>query len=417
LAIGFAAVMSGCGSGPVNGNFTYNTTSTASSFSRTTGGQRAGGTSFGTWTFTDGALTASLVRTNNGEAQFTVTVNATCEAPSTAFGFQRCSVTTASCAAGAIACPNDAVPPAGENFFLKTVEGVALLALGGNELHAGIVQGSCSTNIAGDYLFAHMGVGSQELLGMYRLDAAFTNIVHADFGIRATDVGTTPVQKEVVYTTGDPNGEITLTGTSCNNGVWSIPIPGGGTIFATLTQSGLFLLNKSDAGGLLSFKASNAATLADLSGKRLQGVQLPDNAAPSPIAIQFGTATANDVSGTTTFGSISGGTLTTSGSGTVTIKKASAQMDSSLDLTATPATGNAAYATNAVFDTIYPNLGAVPGLYYVPPSPGDEGSVLLLVAKLNNKLVAFGSVFNLRGPDVDPLVSMPNTGAFVAFEP
>jgi F0F1-type ATP synthase membrane subunit c/vacuolar-type H+-ATPase subunit K len=44
LAIGFAAAMSGCGSGPVNGNFADNTTSTASSFSRTTGRQRSVGT-------------------------------------------------------------------------------------------------------------------------------------------------------------------------------------------------------------------------------------------------------------------------------------------------------------------------------------------------------------------------------------
>ena len=258
LAIGFAAVVSGCGSGAVNGNFTYNTTSTASSVVRGAKANRSGGTNFGTWTFVDGDLTATLVRTDGGTAQYTLTVNATCAAPSTDFGFQLCTISGGACTAGAVACPSDAVPTAGDTFFLKTVEGIALFALTGNELHAGVVQGSCDANIAGDYVFTHMGVGSRDLLGMYQLDATFTNIVHADFGMRSKNA-TSPFEKEVVYTTDDPNGQLTLSGATCTNGVWSIPEPGGGggTLYATLTQSGLFLLNKSDDGGILSFKMAS----------------------------------------------------------------------------------------------------------------------------------------------------------------
>lgn len=417
MAIGFAAAMSGCSSSnPANGNYTYNTTSTASTVRKS--GERAAGTKFGTWTFTDGALTASLATTNSGVVQYTVNVNATCAAPSSDFGFQLCTTGEgSSCTAGAVACPSGAAPSAGVTFFLKTVEGVALFALTENELHAGIVQGSCAANIAGDYLFAHMGVGSQDLFGMYKLDATITNVTHADFGVRATNTAADPDDREVFYSTGDPGGDITISGATCSNGVWTIPTPSG-DIIATLTDSGLFLLNKGSEGGILSFKLANAATLADLSGKTIAGIQFPDNASPSPIAVTFGTPTANDISGSAKMGQISGTTLSVAETATVTIKKASAQADLTLDLTAPVADGPGptAYASNSHFPTLYATIADIPGLYVVPPAMGDNGLVLLSIGKLNGKLLAFGVVSNDRSPAVNPTNHMPNTGAFIAFE-
>lgn len=417
-AIGLAAAFSGCGSSSVNGNYTYNTTSTASTVKR---GARSGDSRFGTWTFADGTLTATLATTNSGTVQYTVTVKATCAAPSSDFGFQVCTtIDGSSCADGAVSCPADAAPPTGTNFFLKTVEGVALFALAGSELHAGIVQGSCDANIAGDYLFSHMGVGSHELLGMYRLTANFASIIHADFGVRATSTASHPYPKEAVYTTGDANGAITPTSPACTNGVWTFGAGGGGQIKATLTDSGLFMLDTGDGdgGGILSFKESNGALLADLSGKTLQGIQFPDNSTPSPIAVTFDTAGATSITAAAKFGTISGTTITAGSPQAVTIKPASQVSDATLDLQSlVDEDGMNPYASNALH-TAFANLAAPKGLFYVvPTSPTDEGTVFLSIAKLNSKLVAFGVVFNDRTGTVDPLVALPNTGAFIAFEP
>jgi hypothetical protein len=256
-----------------------------------------------------------------------------------------------------------------------------------------------------------MGVGSKELFGLYKLDATFSSVTHADFAARATGMGS-PLPKEIYYSTGDPNGDLAITGATCSNGVWTIPTPGG-DIFATLTASGLFMLNKSDDGGILSFKVANAATLADLSGKTIQGIQFPDDDVPSPISVTFGAPTADDITGNVKIGAISGTTLSVAETGTATIKKASAQNDAGLNLTVAPADGGSAYATNSYFDTLYPTIGDIPGLFYIPPQGTDNGSVFLMVGKLNGKILAFGGVFNDR--DIDP--DLPNTGAFIAFEP
>lgn len=414
LAIGFAAAMAGCGSGSVNGNYTYTTTSTASTVRR--GAHRTSAdTNFGTWTFLDGTLSATIVRQNAGVAQFTVSATATCEAPSADFGFQVCKIKeNGSCTAGAIACPTDAAPKKDDAFFLKTVDGVALFALMGKHLHVGIVQGSCDTNIAGDYAFAHLGVGSNDLFGMYKLVPGFTSVTHADFGLRATNPAANPQVREVFYTTGDPGGTFTPPSTpTCTNGVWNIPTAGP-NVHATLTQSGLFLLNSGGNGDGLSFKMTNAATLADMTGRTMQGIQFPDNAAPSPLALTLGTPTATEVTANVKFGAISGTTLTVAETGTATIRKASAQTTDPLNLTAAVATGGNAYSTNDYFDTVYATAGDIPGLFYVQPATGDNAAVLLMVAKLNDKLVAFGVVSNDRGT---PTIAMPNTGAFIAFEP
>jgi hypothetical protein len=51
------------------------------------------------------------------------------------------------------------------------------------QLHVGLHKDTACDTIAGDYTFMNTGVLRSDLFGIYRTDADFSSVIHADFGM------------------------------------------------------------------------------------------------------------------------------------------------------------------------------------------------------------------------------------------
>ena len=166
------------------------------------------------------------------------------------------------------------------------------------------------------------------------------------------------VTQSLVYRTGGGTGDgmDPLTDAGCADGVRTRTL-GGDTIRSMMTASGLFVLDMpAGQGGLISFKTSKAAALADFAGKAFGGIVFPDIGLVEPLKADFGAMGANEVSFTSTVG--------TNPPEMLNIRSVAAAPVAAVpgpdypDFTATP-TG---YLNNVLSGT-YANPGAIPGLF------------------------------------------------------
>lgn len=403
----FVLTLSGCSSSSNSPPVTniYSTTSTRGDYSE--------------WTITAGQLNATWEVINvTGQIDHTFTLIATCGAADAA-GIRACTITTSSCADGVTVCPT---PPTGD-VDIMDVPGVALFALtddGGvdRQLHVGFVKNAsaCTDDVSGDYSFIRTGLGLSENFGMYRSDSNFVNILHSDFGFNTVDANAT---QTVAYRTGSEAE--TLTDNGCTDGVRDRGIGGGEDIRSMMTASGLFVLDfPAGQGGLISFKTSNAATLADFAGNNFGGISFPDNGPAETFSATFGSVFASKIDINVVF---AGGTN---------------QTRSLMDLGTADSMTNPAYPSFTVSPTLpsmysastlsstYNTPDDIPGLFKLGQLD-DNGRVIMLAMKFNEKVIAVGMVYNYRTTtDVDPSAgdgvttfaanNLYNTGNFLLFE-
>jgi hypothetical protein len=396
---------------------TYGTTGTSGDYAEWT---VSGSTLTGVWKVIDTA--GALVKTLN--------VSATCGSADATYGYRVCTIDTGICTpVSGLTCAADDAPSPGKQFYMFEVPGVALMVKGKSEsgtpalqeqLHVGLLKDSSCGSIAGDYTFMMTGINRRDLFGIYRTDANLTNVTHADFGMSYTgSEGSTP---SVAYTTGGTtNGTDALGGTSCVDGVRERTISAGAaTIRMAGTAAGAFVVDlPSGQGGLVAFKTTNAASLADFAGKTFGGISFPDNSSEQLLAATTGASTGSAVPITS---------LTMTGGGSPVILT---------DLAFKPATNTSGWAATApahpdftatvsgysanALQATYANPAAIPGLYVIDGSSftaSDRGRVFLVAMKSDGKVMAFGSVYNYRDHDSNgttPTI-LVNTGAFILFE-
>lgn len=365
------------------------------------------------------------VTDNVGAINYTWNVAATCGALDTTYGYRDCTIASASCAAGAVACPTSL--PSG-TIQLMEMPGTALIvhvpaavaaAADGStheELHAGFISGGCPSDVSGDYAFimtghANAASSGENLFGIYRSDATFNNVTHADFGMitAGTDSLNTAVAK---YATnpGNPGGAETLIGTTCQNGVFTRTLSGS-TMRLNITSGGSLIIDMpADQGGLISFKTSSAATLADIASHNWWGLTFPDNGSAEPFNLTTKAVAA---------GAVSADVLTTSGG-------------SSLNIPIKPATGGAAltpankFAAPAAYTSsgnalqlTYAAPGNIPGLFLIDEAP--DSKIVAIASKVGTQVMLYGVVFNFRdaagaGCMEGSAGCIPrNSGNFIAF--
>jgi len=397
-----ATLFFGCGGGssdetPTVESSTYATTSTRGDYTE--------------WTLTGNALHAVWqVVNNSGGIDYTHTFDATCGAEAST-GLRECTLGTVTCADGLEACPT---LPTG-SFSMMIVPDVALFVHTGtgvsSQLHIGFTKdaNSCTADVSGDYTFIRTGLGQRDTFGMYRSDANFINILHSDFGFETTDAN---MNQTLSYNT---STEIeSLVNNGCTDGVRFRDDTGGNAIRSMMTRSGLFVLDlPAGEGGLLSFKVENAATLADMAGKRFGGYTFPDNDDPEAISVTSGEVVGNRVPLTAT---LSSGMedFRIMGLGT---------SDSMLN----PAYPNFAVApsgySTSTLSTTYATTDSIPGLYKFD-GLNDNGRVILVAMIHNSKTILVGMVYNYRDTtDFNHSTDMNfteeglyNTGNFILFE-
>lgn len=401
-----ASLLTACGGGG-GGNsnseteFTYSTTSSKGDYSE--------------WTLTDGNLAATWnVVADDGAIDYSFDVNASCAAADIT-GTRECTVNSSSCSDGVSVCPS---APTG-NFSLMDVPGVALFVvtdagLASSQLHVGFVKNNnaCSDDVSGDYTVVHTGLGLRDSFGLYRSDTNFINIMHTDFGFQTTDAN---ASQTVSYNTGAEAA--TLTDAGCSNGVRERGI-GGDTIRSMMTNSGLFVLDfPAGQGGLVAFKIDKAASLTDFANKSFGGISFPDNNPAEALSAEFGPLNVNQVGFTATF---AGGDVLNANIKTLTTV-------ASITAPAYPdfATAPTGYDSSALFVS-YPTVDAIPGIFKFDQLD-DDGRVIMIAMKFNNKVIAIGMVYNYRTTtDIDPSVgdgvttfsenALYNTGNFILFE-
>lgn len=124
----------------------------------------------------------------------------------------------------------------GVALFVQTGSGPAA----SGQLHIGFAKdsGVCGEDVSGDYTMMQIGLGLTESFGVYRSDANFLNIAHADFGFDTPDMNTTT--QTVAYRTGTPTTLFNNDG--CTDGVRTRSA-GGTTVRSMMTASGLFVLD------------------------------------------------------------------------------------------------------------------------------------------------------------------------------
>ena len=390
--------------------------STSSSYSYSTTSSRG---DYSEWTLSDSSLNATWnVVTDTGAIDFTYSFSATC-GTADSFGVRNCTTDTSSCTDGVSAC-SDSFPA---TFDIMDVPGVALYVNTGSgasaQLHIGFAKDStaCTQDVSGDYTMIRTALGLDENFGLYRSDATFINLTHADFGFATTDANV--ANQSVVYRTGGGTGTglDALIDAGCVDGVRTRTL-GTDTIRSMMTASGLFVLDlPAGQGGMISFKTSNAAVLADFAGKSFGGIVFPDQGALSePLIADFGAVSDNQVSLTSTVGSQAPEMLSIKSVATASTP-APAGPDYP-DFTTAPA----GYASNALSGA-YTSPAAIPGLFKLDDL-NDSGRVILAAMKYNGKVIAVGMVYNYRdtsdtNPSTDALfdsAGLYNTGNFILFE-
>jgi len=354
-----------------------------------------------TYTVNGSSLVTDWSVTDNvGAINFIWNIQTTCGAQNATYGYRTCTINSVNCSNGALTCPAF-TPPIGAAIDLMEIPGTAVIAhvpasfAGGvegvtarEELHAGFVSGGCPANISGDYTFIRAGranatYGATDLFGMYRTDAAFNSVSHAEFGM--TTAGTAAISTAVdSYTTNPANltGAETLTGTTCNNGVFTRTI-GGNTLRINATAGGTFILDMpAGQGGLISFKTTNAAVIGDLASRNWWGIVFPDNGAPDLVSLTSGTLASNSVS-------MSG---QTSSGGTITNVPVQPASDAAL---ATKFAAPAAYTSSGnALVTNYAAPSNIPGLMQISQAP--DNNIVAIASKVGSQVMMFGTVYNLR---------------------
>jgi hypothetical protein len=217
---------------------------------------------------------------------------------------------------------------------------------------------------------------------------------------------------------GSANGIDNFSG-SCSNGVITLSEPGNSfTLRGVITSSGLmFFDGPASWGGLVSAKTNVAATIDDLAGKTLivvwqnttVGACDSQHGCTDLIRVTFG---AKDATGAVpaTFTSISGSTTDPQ-----TFRAASDSNAGTRFINV-----NSGYTNNSL-STDYPQPASIPGLFYTEEiSNGAETPTMLVVAKVNGKLLIFGN--NTWRTDPGQCLNGAVTcdranGNFVGFEP
>jgi len=400
------ALAGGCGSsdtGPATSKNSYATTSSKGDYSE--------------WTLTGDTLDASLdVVNDTGGIDYTYAVTANCGSADS-FGVRSCTVTTSSCSDGLLTCT---APPSG-SFDMMEVPGVALYVHMGSgssaQLHVGFAKDStaCTADVSGDYTLIHTGLGNRENFGVYRSDADFINITHADFGFDTADANVS--DQSVAYRTGDGTGTgmEALIDDGCVDGVRKRFV-GGDAIRSMMTGSGLFVMDlPAGQGGLISFKTSNAATLADFANKSFGGISFPDNSPAEPVKATSGAVVGSQVDLSATIGSESQA---------FNIKALATPSSTPIsgppypDFTVAPA----GYSNNTL-SADYTDPAAIPGMFKID-GVNDSGRVVMAAMKFSGKLIAVGMVYNYRTTsETNPGTGLPfdqdglyNTGNFILFE-
>jgi hypothetical protein len=298
--------------------------------------------------------------------------------------------------------------------------GVALFTQFSSVLNIGFAKDSsaCSADVSGDYTTIRTALGGTENFGIYRSDTDFLNIVHADFGFDVATGSSAPMTDtpSVAYRTGTASE--TLADGGCNAGVRTRLLGSGDTIRSMITASGLSVLDlPSGQGGLISFRTTRAASLADFANKQFNGISFPDNSGPEAIKASSGSVSGNQVT-LSAMSSVSGSmtayiqALATTG--TVT-------SPAYPDFSVAPS-GYTSTATPLALDYAAP--ADIPGLFKIDGVYTDTGRVILAAMNYNGKLIAVGMVYNYRTTsDIDPSTGaafssdgLYNTGNFILFE-
>ncbi|HEX5636834.1 MAG TPA: hypothetical protein VFY78_07080, partial [Gammaproteobacteria bacterium] len=238
------------------------------------------------------------VTNNVGAISFTWNTTATCGAHDATYGHRTCTIVSSTCTAGVEACP--VTLPSGDIEILE-IPGTALIAhvptavawladgSTHDELHTGFISGGCPADVSGDYAYVSTGRANgtnsaTDLFGIYRSDATFNEITHADFGM--TTVGSAALNTAVAnYVTSDTAGAVTLTGDSCANGIFTRGLNGQTTRLNITQGSGFIFDFPAGQGGLIALKTSTAALLADLAGRNWRGISFPDTIEPELLSV------------------------------------------------------------------------------------------------------------------------------------
>lgn len=360
-----------------------------------------------------------------GAINYTWNIAASCSEQDATYGHRSCTIASAVCTAGATVCP--IISPRG-SFQMLEVPGLALIAnipvatasgASGStrdELHAGFITGGCPTDVSGDYVYIMTGHPSNlsagtDLFGIYRSDATFNAVTHADFGMET--VGAAALNAAVAnYATNaaNPTGAEMFTGSSCENGVFTRTL--NGSIFRlNITRGGSLILDApAGQGGLISFKTTIAATLADLAQRNWWGITFPDQGESELLSLRTGTVNA----------------------GAVELNGQSNAGATILNIPIKPASGGAALspankfnapadytASGNVLAGTYPAPANIPGLFQIDDSPGSN--IVTVASRVGSQVMLYGVVFNHR--DRNGLGCTPgaancelrNSGNFIIF--
>lgn len=341
------------------------------------------------WTIVDNDLTVEWqdIAPGTGAVEKIYDAKALCTDPNADFGYRNCLVDgDALCTDGTEVCVPGDGPQDGETFRIFEVPGVALIVSANEaELHTGFAAGGCETVATDDYTFVNVGLGQDDVIGLFRTDTDFSKIYHMDFGFSDGPDG------QIQYNTADVAGLATgLTVGPCENGVRNLTSEDAGmTMRLMLTAAGHFLLDKPEGeGGMVAINSQNAATIADFANKSWGGISFPDNGEPEFISL----TTGDQVDGRVEISS-----LVLSSSGDITPAPAAYINDGTTGtkLNETMLEPGLAYDTNFIVGSGDYTTGpsALPGVFEID-SINDSTAILGIGATVGGQTILFGAVVN-----------------------
>ncbi len=392
IAVAIALTSAACsqdqGGGSSTDSYTYGTTSSTGDWAE--------------WTIEGSALSVLWQDISlTGDLERTFTVKATCVTADATFGYRTCTISSFACADGTATCTGTEGADITQ-FHTFEIPGVALMvhapkstttdSVNNDDIHFGFATStaSCKDDVSGDYVYARMNVGDNDIFGLYRTDADLLNVTHAVFQYSGSDLTT----KQLAYNASS-GGTLTLTDGGCTNGLRQRTSPGG-KFRAFLTAAGTFILDMPEGnGGIVSFKTENAASLSDFASKEWNGISFPDNGKPQLIYAKSTTESGSAIA-LTEVKMLKDGTSTTL---TSSLPSFSAVGDSA----------PAAYTSSGnALVTDYPNPASLPGIFKL--AGGTDTNTIIAGMKFSGKTIAFGVNLNTRDGGIK------NTGNFVIFE-
>jgi hypothetical protein len=447
LAAASISILGSCGSSSSPTTYTYAATSSVGDFIQWTLDSTAG-TFNVTWNVTD----------SSNNVTNTFTLSGTCGAPDPTYDYRQCTVTTTS---------DSTSVQVGAVYDVLEVPGVAVFAhpettagrgngTGNDEIHVGFTldANACSnvTSYAGDYVMTHVAPVSNpnetERVGVYTLTSSFLSIMNTGSSGNVLHAGFHVEQNggpfRMVYGLGDDNGNNngTFNGESpftmsCSGGILKLVGPQM-TEPGVITSSGLFMFDGPQTfGGIVAAKTSVMATIDDLANssvvivwqnRNLVGSCSSSGGCTDLLKVTFG---AKDSTGKVpaTFSSLRGNTIPSINFRAASDPNAGTRFTSV----------NSGYTNNSVMAANYPEPANIPGLFYSDEtSSGQETPTMLIVAKINGKLLVFGGNSTLgtgSGPNatmcaasttapsptgdqsLKNLVCEPESGNFIGFQP